>query len=42
MNSPRITARIYRDENGETHKEYKVDDITVGSIERLQNALKGR
>jgi hypothetical protein len=42
MNSPRITARIYRDENGQTHKDYKVCDITVGSVDDLHAALSAR
>ena len=38
----RVTARIYRDESGQTHKEYKVGDITVGSVEDLHAALSAR
>lgn len=37
--STRVTARIHRDENGQTHKKHKVDDITVSSVEDLHAAL---
>ena len=42
MNSPRITARIYRDEDGQTHKEYKLNDISFGSLDALEAALAAR
>lgn len=37
----RITARIHRTADGETHHEYVVDGKIVGSLEELQ-ALAGR
>jgi hypothetical protein len=38
----RVTARVYRDENGQTHKKYKLGDITVGSVDELHAALSAR
>jgi hypothetical protein len=42
MNSPRITARIYREEDGETCKHHKLNDISFGSLDALEAALTAR
>lgn len=42
MTDARVTARIYRDEDGQTHKEYKVNDRSFGSLDALEAALAAR
>jgi hypothetical protein len=36
MNSPRITARTVRTENGENYTEYRVDGVSYPSVEAVE------
>lgn len=38
----RVTARIQRTADGETHHEYEVDGVAYGSLEALKAALVTR
>lgn len=38
----RITARFVRTSDGETHREYVVDGISVGSIEGVKKVVKSK
>ncbi|CQH64027.1 uncharacterized protein HHUB_4257 (plasmid) [Halobacterium hubeiense] len=42
MNSPRITARIVRTENGENYTEYRVGGVSYPSAEAVEAALETR
>lgn len=37
----RVTARIYRDEDGEHHNEYLVDGVAYSSLAALPIDLEG-
>jgi len=38
----RVRARCVRTDDGETYVEYRVGDLTYGSLDELQAALRGR
>lgn len=38
----RVTARLYRDDDGQIHREYIVDGVAFGSVAELLAVLGGR
>ena len=42
MDSPRVTARIVRTEDGENYTEYRIGGVSYSSAEAVEAALEAR